>query len=163
MCVSPDDHTRNAAGVDHATHAPWAVVSPPFYDDAASTRERNRLKKGTMHPKLWVLEMRGEGAADAFLRVGIFSSNLGAYDSQAALPPSLHHTLPPSLHHTLPPSLLHLTLPPSLLHHTSRPPRRSTTASGCMTSPSSPPTRGQPAPPALAQTCFASWRRPLLK
>jgi len=75
-----DNDGGHSAGSDTASHAPWEVVTPPFYAHDASSWQRERMNMGTMHPKLWLIEFapeRGRG----FLRVGIFSSNVGGYDA----------------------------------------------------------------------------------
>ena len=80
--VAGNEHMTEAAGAEYEQYAPWSVVMPPFYEDKATAQERLRVERGTMHPKLWLLELQGDGEAAPFLRVGIFSANLGAYDLQ---------------------------------------------------------------------------------
>jgi len=73
------EHDTEDAGFDVRSHAPYVVVMPPFFDSKASTRERARLEKGTMHPKLQLLEFDGGTPETRFLRLVISSANLGDY------------------------------------------------------------------------------------
>jgi len=73
------DHDSEADGYDARTYAPWVVVLPPFFSSDATTKQRARLEKGTMHPKLQLLQFDGGTAETQFLRVIISSANLGAY------------------------------------------------------------------------------------
>ena len=74
------NHDTGAAGFDTRTHSPAVVVMPPFFNAAASSGQRARLEKGTMHPKLQILEFDGGSLSTKFLRVIIASANLGDYD-----------------------------------------------------------------------------------
>ncbi len=73
------DHDSEADGYDANTYAPWVVVLPPFFSSDATTKQRARLEKGTMHPKLQLLEFDGGTAETRFLRVIVGSANIGAY------------------------------------------------------------------------------------
>jgi hypothetical protein len=53
------DHDSQAHGYDACTYAPWVVVLPQFFESGATTKQRARLEKGTMHPKLQLLEFDG--------------------------------------------------------------------------------------------------------
>ena len=86
--VSGNDHTHEASGCDTTTYAPWTVVMPKFYEEGAGSAVRARNEKGTMHPKLHLLEFDsatsggGSGSSSSrFLRVVIASANLGDYES----------------------------------------------------------------------------------
>ena len=77
-----DNHQGHEEGSDASSYAPWEVVTPPFFEATESSVRRARMERGTMHPKLWLIELDGGGAGERFLRVGIFSSNIGAYDGE---------------------------------------------------------------------------------
>lgn len=53
------DHDSHAHGYDARTYSPWVVVLPQFFDTGATSAQRARLEKGTMHPKLQLLEFNG--------------------------------------------------------------------------------------------------------
>lgn len=78
------DHHRKMGGLDQDTYARRTVVMPHFHSYASTQAERMRMQRGTMHPKLMILEFRSvEGApCERFLRVVIGSANLGQYDSR---------------------------------------------------------------------------------
>ena len=59
VIVTGNDHTTQRAGFDDVTHAPWTIVMPPFVDEAASSSVVQRMERGTMHPKLHLLESVG--------------------------------------------------------------------------------------------------------
>ena len=80
VVVSGNEHTTERAGFDDLTHAPWTVVMPPFFDEAASSSVVQRMERGTMHPKLHLLEFDGGSPESRFLRVVIASANLGPYE-----------------------------------------------------------------------------------
>ena len=52
VVVSGNEHTTERAGFDDATHAPWTIVMPPFFEERASSSVVQRMERGTMHPKL---------------------------------------------------------------------------------------------------------------
>ena len=52
VVVSGNEHTTERAGFDDATHAPWTIVMPPFFEESASSTVVQRMERGTMHPKL---------------------------------------------------------------------------------------------------------------
>ena len=80
VIVTGNDHTREKAGFDEVEHAPWTVVMPPFFDEHSGASVVQRFDKGTMHPKLHLLEFGGPTADACFLRVVIASANLGDYE-----------------------------------------------------------------------------------
>jgi hypothetical protein len=56
VVVTGHDHVHEAACLDADSFSPWSVVMPPFFEDSASAPKRARVEKGTMHPKLTILE-----------------------------------------------------------------------------------------------------------
>jgi hypothetical protein len=78
------DHARKMGGFDESTYPRRTVVMPHFHAYDSTQAERMRMQRGTMHPKLAILEFRAvEGApCDHFLRLVVSSANLGRYDSK---------------------------------------------------------------------------------
>ena len=77
VCDNYDHDTQDPGFVEGQTHT---VVMPPFFDRNASTSMRARFERGTMHPKMQLLEFDGGAPDTQFLRVVIGSANLGDYD-----------------------------------------------------------------------------------
>ena len=77
VCDNYNHDTQDAGFAVRHTHT---VVLPPFFDRAANTSVRARFEKGTMHPKLQLLEFDGGNDQARFLRLIIGSANLGDYD-----------------------------------------------------------------------------------
>ena len=59
MIVNDYKQELHPSGADTKSLAPIAVVMPPFFDEDAPTRERARFDKGSMHPKVTVVEFDG--------------------------------------------------------------------------------------------------------
>ena len=78
--VAGNDHTHELPGTDESTWAPWVIVMPPFFGETAGASTVQRYEKGTMHPKLHLLEFDGGAEGTRFLRVVIGSANLGKYE-----------------------------------------------------------------------------------
>jgi hypothetical protein len=77
VCDNYDHDTQDSGFVEGETHT---VVMPPFFDRNANTSKRARFERGTMHPKMQLLEFDGGTPDTQFLRVVIGSANLGDYD-----------------------------------------------------------------------------------
>lgn len=77
VCDNYDHDTQDPGFVEGET---YTVVMPPFFDSTANTSMRARFEKGTMHPKMQLLEFDGGTPDTQFLRVVIGSANLGDYD-----------------------------------------------------------------------------------
>eukprot|EP00962_Isochrysis_galbana_P061178 scaffold36288_cov110-Isochrysis_galbana.AAC.4 len=78
------DHARKMGGFDDSTYPGRTVVMPHFHSYDSTQAERMRMRRGTMHPKLSILEFRAAESApcDRFLRLIVSSANLGRYDSK---------------------------------------------------------------------------------
>ena len=55
--VVVDNHQGHEEGSDASSYAPWEVITPPFFSATESSVRRVRMERGTMHPKLWLIEL----------------------------------------------------------------------------------------------------------
>lgn len=82
VCDHDSNHYINKCGFDDITHAPRVVVLPRFHSEHATAAERLRMRRGCMHPKLWLLHFDGGCSDSRFLRLVISSANLGKCDQR---------------------------------------------------------------------------------
>jgi len=90
------DHHRKMGAFDETTYPRRTVVMPHFHSPDSTLAERLRMQRGTMHPKLTILEFRGADGApgSGFLRLVVASANLGRYDSRVNNQYWVHDFLP---------------------------------------------------------------------